>query len=60
MSETDERAAVAEAAARAGARVANDSFRTDIPVEEKGEDDVVTEADRAARWLLERLGECRS
>jgi len=37
MADTDERAAVAErAAARAGARVANDRFRSDIDVETKG------------------------
>ncbi|MBP1921409.1 myo-inositol-1(or 4)-monophosphatase [Halorubrum alkaliphilum] len=58
MSDTDDRAAVAEAAARAGARVADDAFRTDIPVEQKGEDDVVTEADRAAqRTVIERIRE---
>ncbi|MFD1569489.1 inositol monophosphatase family protein [Halorubrum laminariae] len=56
MSDTDddtvdaaERAAVAERAARAGARVAHDRFRSDIAVETKGQIDVVTEADRAAQ-----------
>ena len=49
MTDVDERAALAERAARAGARVASDAFRTDITVETKGEDDVVTEADRAAQ-----------
>ncbi|MDV7350879.1 inositol monophosphatase [Halorubrum distributum] len=44
-----ERAAVARRAAEAGAAVAHDSFRSDIAVETKGEDDVVTEADRAAQ-----------
>ncbi|GAB6880349.1 inositol monophosphatase [Halorubrum gandharaense] len=44
------RAVVAERAARAGARVAYEHFRTDIPVETKGDDtDVVTEADRVAQ-----------
>ena len=58
VADADERAAVAEAAARAGARVANDAFRTEIPVEEKGADDVVTEADRAAqRTVIERIRE---
>lgn len=56
MADTDERAAVAERAARAGARVANDRFRSDIDVETKGEDDVVTEADRAAqRTVIESI-----
>ena len=49
MTVTDERAVLAERAARAGARVAADAFRTDITVETKGEDDLVTEADRAAQ-----------
>ena len=44
-----ERAAVARRAAEAGAAVAHESFRSDIAVETKGEDDVVTEADRAAQ-----------
>jgi len=59
MADTDERAAVAaERAARAGARVANDRFRSDIDVETKGEDDVVTEADRAAqRTVIESIRE---
>jgi len=60
MADTDERAAVAEKerAARAGARVANDRFRSDIDVETKGEDDVVTEADRAAqRTVIESIRE---
>lgn len=53
-----DRAAVAACAARAGARVAHDSFRTDIAVEEKGDDDVVTEADRAAqRTVIETVRE---
>ncbi len=52
------RAAVAERAARAGAAVAYDRFRTDITVETKGEDDVVTEADRAAqRRVIETIRE---
>jgi len=55
MADTDERAAVAERAARAGARVANDRFRSDIDVETKGEDDVVTEADRAAQRTRDRV-----
>ncbi|MWV64033.1 inositol monophosphatase [Halorubrum sp. JWXQ-INN 858] len=49
MTDRDRRVAVAEEAARAGARVAYDRFRSDVPVEYKGEDDVVTEADRAAQ-----------
>ena len=54
--DVDERAAVAERAARAGAAVANERFRTDIDVETKGEDDVVTEADRAAqRAVIEEI-----
>ena len=44
-----ERAAVARRAAEAGAAVAHEHFRSDIDVETKGEDDVVTEADRAAQ-----------
>ncbi|WP_418281741.1 inositol monophosphatase family protein [Halorubrum sp. DTA98] len=53
-----DRAAVAERAARAGARVAYDRFRTGIPVEAKGEDDVVTEADRAAqRTVIDAIRE---
>ena len=44
-----ERAAVAKRAAEAGAAVAHERFRSDIAVETKGEDDVVTEADRAAQ-----------
>ena len=52
MTDADERAAVAERAARAGARVANERFRSDIAVETKGEDDVVTEADRAAQHTV--------
>jgi myo-inositol-1(or 4)-monophosphatase len=53
---TEGRAAVAERAARAGARVAHEHFRTDMPVERKGEDDVVTEADRAAqRTVIESI-----
>lgn len=58
MTDADERAAVAERAARAGAAVANDHFRSDIDVETKGEDDVVTEADRAAqRTVIEAIRE---
>ncbi|WP_144921994.1 inositol monophosphatase family protein [Halorubrum salsamenti] len=58
MADADERAAVAERAARAGARVANERFRSDIDVETKGEDDVVTEADRAAqRTVIEAIRE---
>ncbi|GAB3697710.1 inositol monophosphatase family protein [Halorubrum pallidum] len=49
MTDADERAAVAERAARAGARVAHERFRSGIEVETKGETDVVTEADRAAQ-----------
>jgi len=49
MTDADERAAVAERAARAGARVADERFRSDIAVETKGEVDVVTEADREAQ-----------
>ncbi|PSQ56054.1 inositol monophosphatase [Halobacteriales archaeon SW_8_68_21] len=48
----DERAAVAEEAARAGGALANEHFRSDIDVETKGEDDVVTEADRAAQRVV--------
>jgi myo-inositol-1(or 4)-monophosphatase len=58
MTDTAERAAVAERAARAGGRVAHDRFRSDIAVESKGEDDVVTEADRAAqRAVIESIRE---
>jgi len=58
MGDTEERAAVAERAARAGARVANEQFRSDIDVETKGVDDVVTEADRAAqRTVIEAIRE---
>lgn len=50
MTDEDERAAVAERAARAGGRVAHERFRTDVEVERKsGATDVVTEADRAAQ-----------
>ncbi|KOX97921.1 inositol monophosphatase family protein [Halorubrum tropicale] len=53
-----ERAAVAKRAAEAGAAVAHDHFRSDIAVETKGEDDVVTEADRAAqRTVIESIRE---
>ncbi|GAA0530196.1 inositol monophosphatase [Halorubrum ejinorense] len=53
-----ERAAVARRAAEAGAAVARESFRSDIAVETKGEDDVVTEADRAAqRTVIESIRE---
>jgi len=60
MADTQTSAAAAErrARARAGARVANDRFRSDIDVETKGEDDVVTEADRAAqRTVIESIRE---
>ena len=58
MTDVDERLAVAECAARAGGRVAHDHFRSDIDVESKGEDDVVTEADRAAqRTVIESIRE---
>jgi myo-inositol-1(or 4)-monophosphatase len=58
MTDADERAAVAERAARAGGRVAHDRFRSDIAVETKGEDDVVTAADRAAqRTVIESIRE---
>ena len=58
MTDADERAAVAERAARAGGRVAHDHFRSDIAVESKGEDDVVTAADRAAqRTVIESIQE---
>ena len=53
-----ERAAVAKRAAEAGAAVAHEGFRSDIDVETKGEDDVVTEADRAAqRTVIEAIRE---
>ncbi|OYR67787.1 hypothetical protein DJ79_08250 [Halorubrum ezzemoulense] len=56
--DVDERAAVAKRAAEAGAAVANEGFRSDIAVETKGEDDVVTEADRAAqRAVIESIRE---
>lgn len=57
--DVDERAAVAAEAARAGATLANEHFRSDIDVETKGEnDDVVTEADRAAqRTVIETIRE---
>jgi len=58
MTNAAERASVAEQAARAGAAVANERFRDDIAVETKGEDDVVTEADRAAqRTVIEAVRE---
>jgi len=58
MTDAAERAAVAERAARAGGRVAHDRFRSDIAVESKGEDDVVTEADRAAqRTVIDEIRE---
>ncbi|AZQ15232.1 inositol monophosphatase [Halorubrum sp. PV6] len=58
MTDTDERAAVAERAARAGARVAHERFRSDIEVETKGNADVVTEADRAAqRTVIDAIRE---
>ncbi|SDY53664.1 inositol monophosphatase family protein [Halopenitus persicus] len=50
MTDTVDRVTVAERAARAGARVAHEHFRTGIAVETKGGTaDVVTEADRAAQ-----------
>jgi len=52
MTDADERAAMAERAARAGGAVANEHFRSDIAVERKGRDDVVTEADRAAQHTV--------
>ncbi|MGB9987768.1 inositol monophosphatase family protein [Salarchaeum japonicum] len=54
-----ERAAVVESAARAGARVADEFFRTDIEVETKnGKTDVVTHADRdAQREVIEVVRE---
>ncbi len=52
MTDVDERAAVAERAARAGGAVAKEHFRSDITVERKGRDDVVTEADRAAQHTV--------
>jgi myo-inositol-1(or 4)-monophosphatase len=56
MTDADERATVAERAARAGGRVAHERFRDGIAVESKGEDDVVTEADRAAqRTVIESI-----
>ena len=59
MSERSNRATVAERAARAGAAVADESFRGGIDVETKGgKTDVVTEADRAAqRRVVETLRE---
>ena len=58
MTDADERATVAERAARAGGRVAHERFRDGIAVESKGEDDVVTEADRAAqRTVIESIRE---
>ena len=58
MTDVDERAAVAERAARAGGRVAHDRFRSGIAVETKGEIDVVTAADRAAqRTVIESIRE---
>ncbi|QDX41627.1 inositol monophosphatase [Salarchaeum sp. JOR-1] len=58
MSERD-RASVVESAARAGARVADEFFRTDIDVETKdGKTDVVTHADRdAQREVIEAVRE---
>jgi len=54
-----ERAAVARAAARAGAEVAADAFRTEFDVETKaGPTDVVTRADREAQVaVVERIRE---
>jgi len=58
MSESD-RAAVVESAARAGSRVAEEFYRTDIDVETKGgKTDVVTHADRdAQRRVIEVVRE---
>jgi len=50
MTDHEERARLAERAARSGAAVAEAGFRTDIEVEEKaGKTDVVTQADRDAQ-----------
>ncbi|PSQ43966.1 inositol monophosphatase [Halobacteriales archaeon SW_7_68_16] len=50
MDDTDRRSEVALAAARAGAAVASDRFRSDVAVETKdGKTDVVTQADRDAQ-----------
>lgn len=50
MTDHEERVAVAERAARAGAAVAHERFRTDLAVETKdGKTDVVTQADRDAQ-----------
>lgn len=53
--DTERRAAVAEQAARAGGRVAFETFRADLPIETKeGKTDYVTQADRDAQ---KRVGE---
>jgi myo-inositol-1(or 4)-monophosphatase len=54
-----DRASVARAAARAGARVASEAFRTDLDVETKaGPTDVVTRADREAQVaVVDRIHE---
>ncbi|WP_267640129.1 inositol monophosphatase family protein [Haloarchaeobius amylolyticus] len=59
MTEYADRVRVAEAAARAGAAVAAEGFRTGIAIEEKGQKtDVVTQADRdAQRAVIERIRE---
>ena len=50
MNGRTDRASVAERAARGGAAVASDRFRSDVDVETKGgKTDVVTEADRASQ-----------
>jgi myo-inositol-1(or 4)-monophosphatase len=50
MTDAERRAVVAEEAARAGAAVAKEGFRDDLPVERKtGKTDVVTQADRDAQ-----------
>lgn len=53
-----DRVTVAERAARAGADVAHGTFRTNIAVEPKGKNDVVTEVDRTAqRVVIETIHE---
>ncbi len=57
MTDADDRASVAATAARAGARRANEQFRSALEVETKdGKNDLVTDADRAAqRAVTDRL-----
>ena len=58
MSDTDERAALAARAARAGSRVPAHAFLTHLPGAPKCEDDVVTEPDPAAqRTVIEVIRE---